>query len=298
MADDSAKLNIEVRVEGAPKAANDLKVVDDGIASGKKVTDDLAKSLDTANIKIAELERRLEAARRSSLSEKKATDELSKSLDTANAKIAELERRLEAAGRNGLGGRFNADSQAARGLLSTLGGLAKMLGVISIAGAGSSGLVKAWKDAGEYRQLGLSLETIGGIAGYSKHQLDNLTLGLRSLDMTGQQARQSLLTLAQAEIDLGKATDLVRISRDAAALSGKTEQQVYNGLISAIQSGRAQTLRSLGLNVDFAASYQNLARQLGVTQKELNETQKSQARLNAVIESGKRVAGGYQARLS
>lgn len=85
MSTDLARLDIEVRVSGVPEAANRLRGVDSGLASGRRTTDELARAL------------RLVAQA-----------------------VAGLDRQAGAPGQSRLGARLRADAGAASGLQSTL----------------------------------------------------------------------------------------------------------------------------------------------------------------------------------
>jgi len=148
-----------------------------------------------------------------------------------------------------------------------------------------------------YDTLGIVMTTVGRNAGVGAEKMSELQAGLESTGITAIQSRQNLIRMAQAQIDLNNATKLARIAQDAAVIGMVNSSEAFERLIYGIQSGNVRVLRTIGINVSFQKSYQDLAKELGKTTLELTEQEKSQAKVNAVMQAGERIQGAYIAAM-
>lgn len=148
-----------------------------------------------------------------------------------------------------------------------------------------------------YGELGVVMEVVGRNAGYSRIQLDELEAGLKRTGISALESRNNIARMISANIDLAKATDLARLAQDAAVIGGLNSSDAFQRLITGIQTGQVETLRTIGLNVNFQRSYEQLAQQLGKTTNDLTEYEKTQARTNSVMDAAPNIAGAYEASM-
>lgn len=148
-----------------------------------------------------------------------------------------------------------------------------------------------------YGELGIVMEVVGRNAGYSREQLDTLEQALQKVGISAIESRNNIARMISANIDLSKATDLARLSQDAAVIGGLNSSEAFERLVRGIQSAEVETLRNIGLNVNFEQSYKKLADQMGVTTDDLSELDKTQARVNATLGAAPNIAGAYEASL-
>jgi hypothetical protein len=151
--------------------------------------------------------------------------------------------------------------------------------------------------AARYETLGVVMHVVGANAGYTADQMDDYSQSLRDSGIAMIESRSIVTRLTQAHIDLSKSSDLARIAQDAAVIGNMNSSQAFSKLTLGIQTAQVENLRTIGINVSFEESYKKLAAQLGKTAKELTLNEKTQARVNAVMESGVNIAGSYEASM-
>ena len=183
-------------------------------------------------------------------------------------------------------------TQATLGQMQPLG---LAMGAVSAAGTGL--IVSSTMVAARTETLGIVLETVGRNAGYTARELQKYEAAVIGQGITTMAARQSLVQMAQAHIDLAHGADLARLAQDAAVIAGMNSSQAFETLITVIQRGSPVMARTMGLNVDFMGSYERLAEQLDTTTDALTSDQKMQARLNEVMAQGVTIAGTYEAAM-
>ncbi len=180
---------------------------------------------------------------------------------------------------------------------SEIGGIAKFA-VGAIAGIS---LIAVLKDvtvlASRYNELGIVMNVVGRNSGFTSEQLGIQELALRKTGISMLESRSSITKLIAANIDLAKSTELARIAQDAAVIGGVNSSEAFARLVDGIQTAQVETLRTLGLNVNFETSYEKLAATLGKTSASLTEYEKTQARVNAVLALAPTIAGSYEASL-
>ena len=153
------------------------------------------------------------------------------------------------------------------------------LGAVIGVGATSRFIKDITMAAGRYDTLGAAMYTVGQKGGYTTGQLDQQEQALRKTGISMIESRQNITKLVQAQIDLGKSTDLARVAQNAAVIGNIDSSQAYATLVHGIQSAQVEVLRNIGINVNFEESYKKMAKQLGVSASELTTYEKSLALL-------------------
>jgi hypothetical protein len=177
---------------------------------------------------------------------------------------------------------------------STLGGLIKGLsglaGPIAIVAAGIFGIRAAINLAFEGEQIEQvnrqfeMLTDTAGIAG------ESLKEGMIKAAQGTMDETDLLKAANEAIIRMGSSAkrlpEIMEIARKATATMGGTVAENFERLTTAIETGRARTLRAYGITVSATKAQEKFAESHGHTAKVLTETGKQQAFVNAAIDAG------------
>lgn len=193
-------------------------------------------------------------------------------------------------------------SDSIESVATSMTSLAAKAGAVAAAyvslSSATSLVVESTQLAARYETLGVVLKTIGENAGYTAGYLNQLSAALQQTGISMNASRQSVAQMIEAHIDLASATKLARSAQDAAVIGNVNSSEAFQRMVYAIQSAQPEMLRTLGINVNFEASYRKLAVSLGTTADALTETQKAQARANETMDATRAIAGAYESAMS
>jgi len=148
--------------------------------------------------------------------------------------------------------------------------------------------------AGRYVELGIAMKTAGENAGFSADQMLAFQKSVESMGIAAIEARQTLLRMSVAGIDLSRSMELARAAQDLAVVGAINSSEAFERLIYGIQTGQVRILRTIGLNLTFEEGYTRLAKEIGKTTNELTEQEKMQSRVNAVLKEAVKFQGLYE----
>jgi lambda family phage tail tape measure protein len=160
------------------------------------------------------------------------------------------------------------------------------------------GLKESAMLAARYETLGVVMGVVGNNAGYTRAEMDQFEASLRKTGITAIESRNNLSAMASANMDLSKASQLARMAQDAAVVGNVNSSEAFKQMIFGIKSAQVEVLRTIGINVSFENSYKKTAEQLGKNTADLNENEKMQSRLNAVLAQAPSIAGVYEESLT
>ncbi|MCK9432708.1 MAG: hypothetical protein M0R00_07105, partial [Candidatus Omnitrophica bacterium] len=207
------------------------------------------------------------------------------SLDTAAAKVEGSTKKVETA---------TASASRSFGQMATaVKALAASYAVLKMA----QYVKEVTMLAARYETLGVVMRIVGNNAGYSGAQMAAFARGLEKTGISMVEARQSLTRMVQANLDLAQSSKLARVAQDAAVIGNINSPEAFQRMVYGIQSGQVEILRTIGINVSFENSYQKVAKATGRITTQLSEAEKSQIRMNAVMDAGKMIAGTYEAAM-
>lgn len=175
--------------------------------------------------------------------------------------------------------------------------MAVAVGLVALAWKAFDYLKEATLLNARYETLGVSMTVVGRNAGYTAQQMEAAAVAMQKTGISMLESRKGAMQLVQAHIDLADSTKLARIAQDAAVIGGINSSEAFGRMVHGIQSAQVEVLRTIGINVQFEQGYAQMAHTLHKTADQLTENEKSQSRLNQVLEKGKDIAGTYEAAM-
>ena len=128
----------------------------------------------------------------------------------------------------------------------------------------------------------------------------NMQATVKAIRSTGIEAGVAQGLVAQFtrnQLDLSKATDLARVAQDAAVISGQNSTETLEQLVHGITTQNSMVLRNAGINVQAGQAVDAYAKSVNKATKDLSDSERAQAVLNAVIQAGVPIAGAYTAAM-
>lgn len=200
---------------------------------------------------------------------------------------------------------FVTQGKQAAESFNTLVGYVKAAAAAFVAFAAVSSLKGAADLAARNETLAVTLGIVGQNAGYSKDELTKYEQELKALGISTGAARDSMTQMIQAGLDLGPATEgaasqvaqLARAAQDLAVVTGENSSDTLQRMVTNIQQLDTVGLKFMGVIVDMDTATQKYAESIGKTAGELNNHQKQQAMMNAVLKEAAKMQGAYEASL-
>lgn len=153
--------------------------------------------------------------------------------------------------------------------------------------------------AARFEELGIVVQEVAKRNGIAASTINKTEAAMRRFGIAATESRSQMLKFMQAHLDLAQATDLARLAQDAAVVGGMNSSQTLARITHGIVSGQTEVLRTVGITVSFENAYRKMAKEVGIANiNALTPAQKTQARFNAVMESGASLAGAYEASMT
>jgi len=145
--------------------------------------------------------------------------------------------------------------------------------------------------------LAIALKVVGGNAGYSVEELDKLEEAIKANGITTNAARQIMLQMAQANLDLSKAVDLTRVAQDAAVIAGLDSSATSERLLHSVVTLNPLIARQVGITINAEQAYKKYTGGVDGAVESLTYAQKQTMFLNEMLEQGAQIAGTYEAAM-
>lgn len=148
--------------------------------------------------------------------------------------------------------------------------------------------------AARVETLGVVVNVVGRNLGYSSDQMSSFVESVKKMGITTQEASQGITRMAQANLDLNKASQLARVAQDAAVIGNINSSEAMNRMIHGIVTLQPEILRTIGITVSFEQEYRKAALTLGKSAEALTQNEKQAIALNATLREGAKIAGVYE----
>lgn len=182
--------------------------------------------------------------------------------------------------------------------VASLGDKMKRAGAVSVAGLGavSAGIFKLAKDAGQFNSVKDSLDSLSkGFNTSTESILDSTrkaTAGTVSdFEIMNKSVKAMSLIGKESFDSLGGTFDenfarMATIAKKAARATGQDVEYMFDSIVTGVGRASPMILDNLGIVLDSEKAYEDYAKELGKTSKELTNTEKKTAILNQVLERG------------
>jgi hypothetical protein len=148
--------------------------------------------------------------------------------------------------------------------------------------------------AGRVNEMNLVLAQLGSQFNQTPDDINKSVQAFRKLGIETSVAQDTLAQFIRYQIKLTDSQKLARIAQDAAVLGNTNSSEAMQRLIWGITTGQTEILRTMGINVNFAASYGKVTDGVKQNVNAMTEQEKVQARVNAVLKEGEKIQGLYE----
>lgn len=152
--------------------------------------------------------------------------------------------------------------------------------------------------AARTEQLNTVMDQLARVNNLSVHAVRQQADAVKAQGITTQESREVISRMIFAQLDLTKATDLARLSQNAAKIAGISSSEALQGIINGIIEQRVQILRTYGIQVSFEQALIRGAAALHKTRQTLTDYERANIALNEVLSKGPRIAGAYEVSLT
>jgi hypothetical protein len=167
------------------------------------------------------------------------------------------------------------------------------------------GLTKAFQNvivettiyAARTEELGVVLTSLARINNVSTQTITEQEVAVKRLNITTQDARETLARFLNVGFDVKQAGPLARVAQDLAVIGNLSTSEELDKLVVAIQTLQSRNLRSAGVFITVDEVLDRLSQTSGRARDSFTTLEKQQAVLSAVLEYGTKVAGTYEAAM-
>lgn len=146
-------------------------------------------------------------------------------------------------------------------------------------------------------EMRIAMLNMGKESGHSRGELLNQEEAIRRLNITTQEARETLTKFQLAQLDVSKASALARAAQDLAVVAGVETGEELNRLTHGITTLQIRVLRTAGVFVSLEGAMKDAAIAQGRSTESFSEAEKQTILLNKVLEVGARATGNYESSL-
>jgi hypothetical protein len=146
-------------------------------------------------------------------------------------------------------------------------------------------------------ELGVALTSLARVNNIATETIDQQEQSIKRLNITTQDARETLARFVNVGFDLNKAAPLARVAQDLGVITGLSTSEELDKLVVAIQTLQSRNLRTAGVFLTVDEVLDKLSATTGRARDSFSTLEKQEAVLNAVMTYGTKVAGTYEAAM-
>jgi len=208
--------------------------------------------------------------------------------------VAELDAFLSAmqSYNNTIDSAVDATSQAASGMSSAIDGFVArategaMEATVVFGGLGASltaVVTKAAFSAARIEELETVLALAAKTAGYTQDEVANMVATLEKQGIASTTAREGVLRVMQAQMDLSTALGLAEAAQDLAIVGQQESTKAYEDFIQATVTGNTMILRKYGIMATGTMMYDDYAASIATTTQSVIDNSEAIADLSAKL---------------
>ncbi len=216
-----------------------------------------------------------------------AGDRTAKAFDKGFKKVNTLMEAQAERSKNAFTRTFSANFLA-DALVSSLSGVFNILEKVSI---------KTAIYAARTEELGVVLTTLARVNNVSTATIVEQEVAVKRLNITTQDARETLARFLNVGFDVKQAGPLARVAQDLAVIGNLSTSEELDKLVVGIQTLQSRNLRTAGVFITVDEVLDKLSQTTGRARDSFSTLEKQQAVLSAVLEYGAKVAGTYESAM-
>lgn len=166
-----------------------------------------------------------------------------------------------------------------------------------LSGATIGYIGKATLAAGRVQELNVTLEALAKANHVSLQTVLSTADAVKKQGIETAVAQGITAQFVESHLDLAKASNLARLSQDAAVISGKNSTDTLAGIMEGIQTMQTDVLRNNGVFINGQDAINKYAKAHHIAANAMSATQKQAAYLDAVLASGVNISGAYAAAM-
>lgn len=166
-------------------------------------------------------------------------------------------------------------------------------GITNLAHRVKEGVKETILYAARTEELGIAMAAAAKATNTPITSIEAVEKSVKSLNITTQETRETILKFIQAGLDVGKVGKLASVAQDLAVVAGVNTAEELDRLVHGIVTLQPRVLRTAGVFITVREVMGDLAAETGRTMTSFSELEKQQATLQAVLEKGARVTGLY-----
>jgi hypothetical protein len=185
-----------------------------------------------------------------------------------------------------------------RNAMGTALGVAAVNLVTNLTGRLKGFAMASFDAAARVEELDIAMNSIGEATGLGADTIKDATQSIRENGIELAAAQQIAIEFAQNQLDLASASKVARVAQDLAVIAGQNSTATTQLLTQAIITGNSMLLKSAGISRLASEGYDEYAKSIGKSVRQLSAQERQQAVTNLILKEGERVAGTYEGAMN